>query len=316
MIRGQAYRDGTGKSSTRLSPNCPVYDHVFVSCTEGGIGRLMARKFTLARKHADKHLLYQLAVQDPEFEVEFAAQQYEKRRGKKPRVLREDFCGTAAVACRWVEHDPTFRAMGLDLDEPTLAWARAHNVDALGTSRDRIDLRRRDVRSVTNPKADVIQAFNFSSYLFSPMSELVRYFRCVRRSLAPGGIFMVDGYGGWESQQVMRERRTIESPDGTFGFIWHQAGFNPITNRALCHIHFEFKHGKVWKRVFTYDWRMYSPAEMCDALDAAGFHNVEVYWDLEDDEDKSDFRPASRRKIENSPGWIFYVIADGSPAGS
>jgi hypothetical protein len=127
---------------------------------------------------------------------------------------------------------------------------------------------------------------------------------------------MVDGYGGWESQQVMRERRTIESPDGTFGFIWHQAGFNPITNRALCHIHFEFKHGKVWKRVFTYDWRMYSPAEMCDALDAAGFHNVEVYWDLEDDEDKSDFRPASRRKIENSPGWIFYVIADGSPAGS
>lgn len=271
----------------------------------------MAKKYTLSRKHADKHLLYQLAVQDPAFEVDFAVEQYTKRRGRRPRLLREDFCGTAAVACRWVTRHPAFRAMGLDLDKPTLTWARAHNVQDLGAARDRIELRCRDVRAVTAPKADVIQAFNFSSYLFYPLPELVRYFRCVRRSLAPGGIFMVDGYGGWESQQVMRERRTIESPNGTFGLIWDQAAFNPIDNRALCHIHFEFKNGKTWKRAFTYDWRLYSPAEMRDALEAAGFHNIKVYWDFEDDEDRSDFRPVTHRKVENCPGWIFYAIADG-----
>lgn len=274
----------------------------------------MAKKYTLARKHADKHLLYQLAVQDPAFEVEFAIEQYKKRRGRKPRLLREDFCGSAAVACEWVTQGPDFRSFGLDLDEPTLEWARTHNLDRLGAASERVDLRCRDVRSVTTPKADVIQAFNFSSYLLYPVSELVAYFRCVRRSLAPGGIFMVDGYGGWESQQVMRERRTIESPNGTFGLVWDQAGFNPVENQALCHIDFEFKNGKTWKRAFTYDWRVYSPAEVRDALDAAGFHNISVYWDFEDDENKSDFRPVSHRKVENCPGWIFYVIADGSPS--
>ena len=270
----------------------------------------MAQKFTLAQKHADKHLLYQLAVQDPAFEVEFTLKEYKKRRGRRPQLLREDFCGTAAIACEWVRTHRSLHAIALDLDQETLAWARAHNVKALGKAAARLELRCQDVRSVTTPKADVIQAFNFSTYLFYPQPELVRYLKCVRRSLAPGGIVVVDGYGGWESQQVMKERRMIESPRGTFGLIWHQAAFNPITNRALCYIHFEFKNGKTMKRAFTYDWRMYSPVEMCDALEAAGFHNIEVYWDFDDSERRSDFRPATRLKVENCPGWIFYVIAD------
>lgn len=270
------------------------------------------RKFTLSREHADKHLLYQLSVQEPEFEVEFAIKQYRRRRGKRPRVLREDFCGTAAISCHWVREHHTFRAIGLDLDKRTLNWARTHNLEELGPARERVDLRHKDVRSITSPKADVIQAFNFSSYFMYPMSELVRYFRCVRRSLALGGIFMVDGYGGWESQQIMSERRTVRSPSGTFGLVWDQADFNPTDNRALCYIHFEFKGGKKWKRAFTYDWRLYSPPEICDALDSAGFQNIEVFWDVEEDENKSDFRPVSGHKITNCPGWLTYVIADGS----
>ena len=78
-----------------------MYDHVFALCRENAVGGLMSKKFTLARKHADKHRLYQLAVQDPPFEVDFALKQYKKRRGRRPELLREDFCGTAAVACEW-----------------------------------------------------------------------------------------------------------------------------------------------------------------------------------------------------------------------
>ena len=267
-------------------------------------------KYTLSRKHADKFRLYELSVQDPTFEVDFAVRQYRQRRRRRPLVLREDFCGTASNSCQWVKEHRDARAIALDLDDETLNWARVHNVDPLGDMKHRVDLRIQDVRTATRPKDDVVQAFNFSSYLFHPLPELLRYFRYVRRSLAPGGIFMVDGYGGWESQQVLQEERSVESSTGTFGYIWDQADFNPIDNLALCHIHFEFKNRKRWKRAFTYHWRIYTPVEICDALRATGFQNIKVFWDFEDTEDASEFRAAKR--VENCPGWIFYVIADGS----
>ena len=268
----------------------------------------MGKRYTLSRKRADKHVLYELSVQDPAFEVEFAVRQYRKRRRRRPLILREDFCGTASNSCRWVTEHPQARALALDLDQPTLDWAHAHNRAPLGEAGGRVDLRRQDVRTVTRPKADVIQAFNFSSYLLHPQPELLRYFRHVRRSLAPGGIFMVDGYGGWDSQQNLSETRRVKSPSGTFGYVWDQADFNPIDGLARCHIHFEFKNHKKWKRAFTYHWRIYSPAEICDALSATGFRNITVLWDVEDDEDASDFQPATQ--VDNCPGWIFYVIAD------
>ena len=270
----------------------------------------MPRKFTLPRSRADKYRLYEWAVQEPEFEVEFAIEQYRHRRGRRPHVLREDFCGTAAVACRWVAEHRKNHAIGLDLDAPTLEWARKHNVSTLGAAAARLDLRQKDVRSVTRPLADVVQAFNFSSYLFHPASELVGYLRCVRRSLAPGGIVMLDGYGGWESQQQLSERRTVKSPAGRFGYTWEQASYNPIDSLTRCHIHFELKNGKKMKRAFTYHWRLYAPAELSDALRAAGYTNIEVLWDFDDDVDCSDFKPTA--KAENSPGWLFYVVADRS----
>jgi SAM-dependent methyltransferase len=274
------------------------------------------KKYTLRRKQADKHLLYQWAVQDPDHEIEFAVQQYRKRRGRRPKVLREDFCGTALVASKWVKSHPKRRAIGLDLDGETLQWAREHNLKPLGKeARKRVDLRQRDVRTVTSPKADIIQAYNFSYSLLHPGAELVKYFRAVRRSLAPGGIFLLDSYGGWESQQPHRDRKSVESPLGTFGFVWEQTEFNVIDNRGQFRIHFEFAHGKRWKNAFSYDFRMYSLAELQDALSAAGFTNIQVLWDVEEDDDADcDYRPATH--AENCPSWVAYVIADAEAAAS
>ena len=139
----------------------------------------------------------------------------------------------------------------------------------LGPDRERVELRQCDVKTVTDPKADVVQAFNFSYYLLHPLAELISYFRHVLDSLAPGGLFLLDCYGGWDYQRRQKERRTVESPAGTFGFVWEHASFNPIDNRAECHIHFEFKNGKRWKRTFSYDFRLYSIAEIRDALDGS-----------------------------------------------
>jgi SAM-dependent methyltransferase len=273
----------------------------------------MPKKYTMSRKKADKHLLYQWSVQDVDEELEFAAEQHRKRSGRTAKVLREDFCGTALAACHWVQRHPNRRAIGLDLDRETLDWALEHNVKPLGKAAERVDLRQKDVRSVTIPKADIVLAMNFSYYVFFPLAELIRYFREVRRSLTPGGIFILDSYGGWESQQILREQRKVDSPEGSFGYVWDQAEYDPINNRTLCHIHFKFKNGKTWEKAFTYDWRLYTPAETRDALTAAGFENVDIFWDHDENDETSDYRPT--RNAENTPGWIAYIIAD-NPAGA
>jgi hypothetical protein len=130
----------------------------------------------------------------------------------------------------------------------------------------------------------------------------------VRGSLAPGGIFVLDCYGGWENQHPKKERRTIKCPAGKFGFVWEHADFNPIDNRATCHIHFEFKKGKRWKRAFSYDFRLYSLAEVHDALMASGFTTIEILWDVAEDESAgSDYQSTTR--AENCPVWIAYIVA-------
>ncbi len=262
----------------------------------------MSKKYTLSRKKADRHLLYQWSVQDAETEIEFAVKRYTQRRGRPPMTLREDFCGTASVACNWVRGHPERTAVGLDLDQPTLDWAETHNVKPLGPDAKRVTLLNKDVRSVTKAKFDLIFAANFSYFIFHPLNELVKYFDCVRRSLAPGGIFILDCYGGWESGRTLKERRVIKSPKGTFGYIWDQADFDPITNQTTCHIHFEFKNGKRWKEAFTYEWRLYTPAEVKDALLLAGFSDAQVYWDIDEDEDASNYQAVDR--AFNTPGWI------------
>jgi hypothetical protein len=78
-----------------------------------------------------------------------------------------------------------------------------------------------------------------------------------------------------------------------------------------CHIHFEFKNGKRWKKAFSYEFRLYSIAEVCDALSVAGFTNVEVLWDFAEDDESNDYRPTSL--AENCPSWIAYIVGEARP---
>src|SRR5262245_46589864 len=97
-------------------------------------------------KTADKHILYQLAVQTPETEVEFLDTWFKKIRGKKALSLREDFCGTAILCAEWVKSAEQRTATGLDIDRGVLAWGKQHNLAPLGEAQDRITLLRQDVR--------------------------------------------------------------------------------------------------------------------------------------------------------------------------
>src|SRR2546423_6308758 len=67
----------------------------------------------------DRHVLYEAAVQDIEFDLSFFQRVYRQLRGRPLRLLREDFCGTARLACEWVRRRPSRRAWAVDLSAAT-----------------------------------------------------------------------------------------------------------------------------------------------------------------------------------------------------
>lgn len=219
--------------------------------SRSSLRRARSRGRSAFKGEPDRHQLYQWAVQEADNELLLFDRVYRRRHGRLPRVLREDFCGTGLVACHWAQSGAQRIAYGLDLDAATLAWGRERNVRPLGPAAARIDLRRADVRSVTSPRADVICALNFSYSVFHQPRELVRYLIAARKSLAEGGVVILDAYGGWEAQQEKEEPREVTCPAGTFTYVWHQAAFNPIDNRTLCHIHFEVPGWGRMERAFT-----------------------------------------------------------------
>jgi SAM-dependent methyltransferase len=263
-----------------------------------------------------RHVLYEASVQSLEADLDFVERVYRRLRGKKLRRLREDFCGTAALASEWVRRRKDNLSWGVDLHRPTLDWGREHRVSHLGKAARRVRLVCADVRSITAPKVDVVLAFNFSYSVFKDRTGLLKYFSAVRRSLRPGGILFVDAFGGQETMGTIVEKRKIESSkdwDGkkvpAFTYVWDQARFDVITHEILCHIHFHLRNGKKIRKAFTYDWRLWTLPEIRELMHEAGFASTEVYvdgWDEEAEEGDGIYR--RRTRFENQAAWVAYVV--------
>lgn len=257
---------------------------------------------------ADKHVLYELSVQEPKSDLDFAERVYAKHRGKRPTLMREDFCGTGVMSCEWVKRSARNRALGVDLDGNVLTWGRRHHVSRLSPeAAARVRFAQANVLDVSTPKADVTLATNFSYWVFKTRHELLGYFRSAFRALKPDGVLVLDAFGGSDGQ-IELEERTENNGQG-FTYVWDQAAFNPITNEITCHIHFEFPDGTALRRAFTYHWRMWSPVELCEALREAGFKWADVYWEGDGEDDEGDGIFRLRKRAENCPGWIAYVAA-------
>lgn len=267
------------------------------------------RKQRITAKTADRHDLYQKSVQAPEHEVKLLSRMYKRHTGKRARSLREDFCGTALLACTWAASKDDRTATGLDIDADTLAWGRAHNLSRLEDGvLERVTLLEQNVL-VPTAKHDVICAFNYSYQTFKPRELLLQYFRAVHRSLANDGLFVLDLIGGWESQQPLSEKR---AQDG-FTYVWHQAAFDPISHDFLAHIHFHFPDGTKLKKAFTYDWRLRTIPELRELLAEAGFVGVDVYWEGDDGEGGGNGKFERVESIHNDPGWNTYLVAKKQP---
>jgi SAM-dependent methyltransferase len=266
------------------------------------------KKPGLTAANVDRHDLYQRAVQDPEFEVEFLQRIYgEMRDGAIAHHFREDFCGTALTAVKWIDQGPEFTAEGFDLDPDVLEWGRSHLIAPNPDATKRLRLFLEDVRSTKGKASDIRCAHNFSYQVFKKRTELLEYFRAVHRGLAPHGVFCLDMFGGSEAIEAVEEERWVD--DGAFKYVWDQDEYLPGTADLRCYIHFRFNDGSELRRAFTYEWRLWTMPEIKELLAEAGFSRVISYFEEYDDEGDGTGVFSVNEHGDACESWLAYVVA-------
>jgi len=270
-----------------------------------GQGRKKGRrkKRGLTARSADRHDLYQRSVQEPSVDVALMVRVFRKANGRRPKSLREDFCGTALISAAWAKSRKDRTALGVDLDGSTLAWGREHNLAPLGKAAERVTLLERNVLDVTRPRMDAICAFNFSYCVFHERRELLRYFRAVRRSLVDDGVFWLDNHAGGSTLEACRDEREFKR----FTYVWEQKPVDALTQRSVRKIHFEFPDGSKIKNAFRYDWRIWSLVELIDLAREAGFRRTDVYAEKLDRRGEPVTGLRRVERYEHDASWTPYL---------
>jgi SAM-dependent methyltransferase len=252
-------------------------------------------------------VLYQRAVQAPEADARFYDRWFQRYAGRPLRVLREDFCGTAVLACHHVKRHRDNRALGVDLHWPTLAWGRIHNVRPLldDEQRTRLTLLQQNVLDVRRPLADAILALNFSYSVFKQRAQLLAYLKNCHRSLRKGGVLFLDAWGGPDVLQ----RKTDKTRHRGFVYEWEQRAYDPISHDIVCAIHFAFPDGSRLRDAFVYEWRLWTLAELRELFAEAGFAKIDVLWEGTDHKTGGGngvFRKTVRGGMDEA--WIAIVV--------
>jgi len=256
-------------------------------------------------KGFDKYQAYAKSVQASRNEAKLLRLLYRNINKAEPVSLREDFCGTFAMCCEWVKLDPSKQAVGLDIDPEPISYGSEHYLPQLSEGeRNRIITLQRDVLAKPAPQADIIAALNFSYFAFHSRETLLRYFKTCKQSLRSKGLFVVDTFGGSQHSEPSLDVRRL--PGLTYYF--EQEHFDPINNRTRFSLHYKPKNGRIRKRAFTYDWRMWSIPEIRDTMYDAGFKEVEVYWEGTARDGRGSGRFHRRERGEPCDVWVAYVI--------
>ena len=255
---------------------------------------------------ADRYEMYLESVQAPEVDVKFFQRVYKSNFKQPAQVLREDFCGTAAVCCEWVGKRGEREAWGVDLDPEPLSWGQRFNLPLVAESRrDLVHFVEGDVRTAKTPSADIITAQNFSYCCFKTRDELRSYFKVALGNLAEQGVFILDLFGGYES--IEDEREDERDLDG-FTYVWDQHRYDPINAFGTYKIHFRFEDGSEMKDAFVYDWRIWTIPEVREVLAEAGFDSVDVYWEDEDENGEGTGQYSKQREGTCDPAWNAYIV--------
>jgi SAM-dependent methyltransferase len=277
--------------------------------------------------------LYRWAVQDPETHATVLRHMYERMHpGRVPALLREDFAGTSAEAVAWLALASGRRALAVDSDAPTVAWARRRARRILGTRADNLHFIEADVMTAAPPQvpaADIISVLNFSILYLREPAQLLAYLRHARRCLASPGLFVLNLFGGpgalrphTDSHLVTPSPRLAsEAAIPPFEYLWEQRHVDPQTRRLDCRIHFRIPDRSApggvrqLQDAFRYDWRLWSLAELMSSLREAGFDDVQVWRHTYDPAKGADgvFLGAVTPEVfETLDLWTAYVVASRS----
>ncbi|MBC7771075.1 MAG: class I SAM-dependent methyltransferase [Pyrinomonadaceae bacterium] len=227
----------------------------------------------------DKYDLYELCAQAPLRDARFLRAIH----GGDPRILGEDFSGGGAIARQWVEIVPEGKAVAVDLDPEPLQRLRGHKGITVVCA---------DVNKATQ-KADIIADLNFSICEIHKRVNLVAYFKHALSRLKRGGVFVADIYGGSDSYYTGTISQRKNAPGGErITYDWEQRHADPLTGRVVNAMHFRVsappaKAGKKKSGVksrpvrlddaFVYHWRLWTVAELREALTEAGFKTTQVF---------------------------------------
>lgn len=236
----------------------------------------------------DKYDLYELCVQSPLRDARFLRAIH----GKEPTILGEDFSGGGAIARQWVGLVPGGKAIAVDRDPEPLLRLRGHKgITAVCD----------DVSNATH-KADIIADLNFSICEIHSRSALMAYLRHVLVRLRRGGAFVADLYGGTDAYYTGTLSQKKSGPAGErITYDWEQRSTDPLTARVVNAMHFRIAppppKGRAgparskairFKDAFVYDWRLWTIAELREALSEAGFRTTEVFARFADGTDSQD----------------------------
>lgn len=258
-----------------------------------------------------KYFLYERSVQSPEWHVRHFPRYHEWMTGRKPKRLREDFCGTSRISMEWVRSGEDRTATGLDLDpEPLSYFRRVHLPELAPGERRRIRHARKNVLAPTREKYDLIAACNFSFFVFQERATLVKYFRAARASLAPKGSLFLEMAGGEGMQEWMQEERKFTAPGiGRVRYVWDQMDYDAISGMNDYAIHFQLPNRRWIRHAFEYRWRLWGIREVREALAEAGFRKTHVFWEVADAAGGGTGEYAPMEKGDPAHAWIAYVAA-------
>jgi hypothetical protein len=269
-------------------------------------------EYRFGERLVNRYDLYEIAVQCPPIEAAFL----DAVHGGSARVLGEDFAGPAGVSRAWLELGDDRLAIATDLDDQPLRHAVRRLVESQGQRvADRLTLRERDALEVGD-RADVIAALNFAACELHHRDRLLTYLRNALFRLEAGGVLVCDLYGGVDAMLPGSSDQVIETEGGELIYTWEQVEADATTSRVRNAIHFELPDGTTIDRAFEYDWRLWSPAELRDAMREAGFRSTEVYaqyGEAMDEDGRLVVEPISVDDLDlPTPAlddqWVLYIV--------
>lgn len=253
------------------------------------------RKPDVRREGVSRYDLYEWCAQDPARD----ALLLRSIHGGAPKVLGEDFAGTGALSRTWVR---VVGGLAVAADRDAEPLARCKGVAG-------VMVRMANVMAVDD-KADMIAVMNFSICEWHDRRSLVAYLKHARSRLRRGGVFVASVFGGEDAMRVGRYRREVVTPCGTVTYEWEQRSADVTTGRIVCAMHFRMGRAAWMRDAFMYDWRLWSIAELREAMGDAGFAATEVYDHGEHAID-ADGAIHARRVMDGRLGDSYQVLVAG-----